>query len=199
MIKNIILIKCLIAICTLMACIATVTALNSVFSIIGLIFTFILASGYLLLTGIEYIAISYIIIYVGAIAILFLFVILMINIEIKNVTLNSNQLLTNLPLGVSIFTIFTYMFLNLFPVFMTDLFSTIYAQSVLLKYSYYNYLMSNLNYSDFQLIYSIDQIESLAINLYTYHSILIILLAFILLLAMLASIELSIEKKNRLK
>jgi NADH-ubiquinone oxidoreductase chain 6 len=199
MIKNIFLIKGIVALCTLMASIATVTALNSVFSIIGLIFTFILASGYLLLTGIEYIAISYIIIYVGAIAILFLFVILMINIEIKNVTLNSNQLLTNLPLGVSIFTIFTYMFLNLFPVFMTDLFSTIYAQSVLLKYSYYNYLMSNLNYSDFQLIYSIDQIESLAINLYTYHSILIILLAFILLLAMLASIELSIEKKNRLK
>jgi NADH-ubiquinone oxidoreductase chain 6 len=197
MIKNIILIKCLIAICTLMACIATVTALNSVFSIISLIFTFIFASIYLIFSGIEFIAISYIIIYVGAIAILFLFVILMINIEIKETSSNNNQLFNNLPLGISIFSIIIYMFFNILPVFFTDLFSSISTNSIILNYNYFS--MDKLIYSNIGLITPIIQIESLAINLYTYQSILIVLLGFILLLAMLASIELSIEKNKSKK
>ena len=169
MIKNILIIKGLIAFCTLMACIITVTALNSVFSIIGLIFTFIFAASYLLFTGIDFIGISYIIIYVGAIAILFLFVILMINIEIKDIYSNNYQLYKNLPLGIFIFSILAYMFYNLLPIFYNNLFN---------------------------IATPISQIESLGVNLYTYHSILLILLGFILLLAMVASIELSVDRKK---
>ena len=199
MIQNIILIKCLVALCTLMACITTVTALNSVFSIISLIFTFIFASCYLLFTGIEFIAISYIIIYVGAIAILFLFVILMINIEIKEVSSNTNQLFNNLPLGISIFSIIAYMVFSLLPIFFNDLFS-VNTNSIIFNYNYFSgpaAAIDKIIYSNIELISPINQIESLAINLYTYHSILIILLGFILLLAMVASIELSIDKKNK--
>ena len=191
MIKNFVLIKSLIALFTLMACITTVTALNSVFSIISLIFTFIFASGYLIFTGIDFIAISYIIIYVGAIAILFLFVILMINIEIKEVSTNTNQLFNNLPLGICIFSIISYMFFSLLPIFFND-----FLPLNLFNNNYINSCAANY-YNNIELISPINQIESLAINLYTYHSILLLILGFILLLAMVASIELSMDKNNK--
>lgn len=183
MIKNIFIVKGLIGFCTLMACIFSVTALNSVFSIIGLIFTFIFAASYLLFTGIEFIGISYIIIYVGAIAILFLFVILMINIEIKDVSLNSHQLYNNLPLGIIIFFITAYMFYSLLPVFFNNLFL-----------NYNNLLLNENTNNNIELITHINQIESLGTYLYTYQGILLILLGFILLLSMIAAIVLSIKR-----
>ena len=200
MIKNILIIKGLIAFCTFMACIITVTALNSVFSIIGLIFTFIFAASYLIFSGIDFIGISYIIIYVGAIAILFLFVILMINIEIKDIYSNNYQLYKNLPLGIFIFSILAYMFYNLLPIFYNNLFYLVNVNNLFFNFN--DILINDLLINDLGVINYINiptpisQIESLGINLYTYHSILLILLGFILLLAMVASIELSVDRKK---
>jgi NADH-ubiquinone oxidoreductase chain 6 len=197
MIKNILIIKGLLSFCTLMACIITVTALNSVFSIIGLIFTFIFAASYLLFSGIDFIGISYIIIYVGAIAILFLFVILMINIEIKDIYSNNYQLYKNLPLGIFIFSILAYMFYNLLPIFYNNLFYLVNINNLFFNFN--DILINDIfiyNLGLFNIPTPISQIESLGINLYTYHSILLILLGFILLLAMVASIELSVDRKK---
>lgn len=200
MIINIILFKGIFAFLTIMSCILTVTAINSIFSILGLIFTFVFAASFLLITGIEFIAISYIIIYVGAIAILFLFVILMINIESDNSN-NKNLLYESFPLGVTIFSLIAYTFLNLFPLLVKNLFFLFQVGS---SFS----LLTPLSvvpqgsaefYPQHLDMFSISQIESLGLNLYTYHSVLIILLGFILLLAMVASIELSIEKNKQSK
>lgn len=55
---------------------------NAIISVFNLIVLYILVAFYLIYIGITYLGISYIIVYIGAIAILFLFVIMMIDIEV---------------------------------------------------------------------------------------------------------------------
>ena len=63
---------------TLLSSVFSITSKNPVISVIFLIATFVTGAGYLILIGIHFVGLSYIIVYVGAIAVLFLFVILLI-------------------------------------------------------------------------------------------------------------------------
>lgn len=80
---------------TLFSAIMVISARNPVHSVLFLIFTFFNAAGLFLLLGAEYIAMSLVIVYVGAVAVLFLFVVMMLDIDIaawrqgfvKNLTL----------------------------------------------------------------------------------------------------------------
>ena len=62
--------------------ILVITSNNPVVAVIFLILLFINTAGYLILMGIGFIGLSYIIIYIGAITVLFLFIIMMINIRL---------------------------------------------------------------------------------------------------------------------
>jgi NADH:ubiquinone oxidoreductase subunit 6 (subunit J) len=92
----------LLAFGTLISSITAITSKNPVISVIHLIATFVQAAGFLILIGINFVGISYIVVYVGAIAVLFLFVIMMINVrrcawlarEIINLNPYSNRVLT---------------------------------------------------------------------------------------------------------
>jgi len=66
----------------IMTAILVITTKNAIFSIFNLIVLYILVAFYLIYIGVTYIGISYIIIYIGAIAILFLFIIMMIDVEV---------------------------------------------------------------------------------------------------------------------
>lgn len=57
---------------------------NPIYSVLNLILTFILSALLILNVGAEFLAMSFIIIYVGAIAVLFLFIVMMLDIKIKN-------------------------------------------------------------------------------------------------------------------
>jgi len=73
-----------------------IASVNPVHSVIFLILTFFNASGILLLLEAEFLAIRFIIVYVGAIAVLFLFVVIILNIKISELT---NSLYQYLPIG----------------------------------------------------------------------------------------------------
>ena len=62
-----------------------ITAKNPVAAVTFLIGVFVSAAAYLVLIGINYLGITYLILYVGAIVVLFLFVIMMINIKISDI------------------------------------------------------------------------------------------------------------------
>jgi NADH-quinone oxidoreductase subunit J len=64
---------------------------NPVHSVLFLILTFFNSSGILLLLNAEFLALIFIIVYVGAIAVLFLFVVMMLNIKVAS-TSNSAYL-----------------------------------------------------------------------------------------------------------
>ena len=93
---------------TLLSSVFSITSKNPVISVIFLITTFVQAAGYLIIIGINFIGISYVVIYVGAIAILFLFVIMMINIKLTDILETGAQYTKNLPLAIAIGSLFIF-------------------------------------------------------------------------------------------
>lgn len=79
----------ILGIISLISGIKVISARNPVHSILGLVIVFIVASFYLIYLGLDLFGLMLIIVYVGAIAILFLFVIMMLNL--KHVELFENS------------------------------------------------------------------------------------------------------------
>ena len=105
----------LLAFGSLLSSILTITAKNPVISVIFLICTFVQAAGYLILIGIQFLGLSYIVIYVGAIAVLFLFVIMMINIKLTDILETGNQYTKNLPIAIIIGSLFLFIIFQVIP------------------------------------------------------------------------------------
>ena len=193
----------MLAFATLLSSVFSITSKNPVISVIFLISTFVQAALYLILIGINFVGISYIIVYVGAIAVLFLFVIMMINIKLTDILETGTQYTKNLPLAIGIGSLFIFIIFQLNPFN----FNNVLALSVLLdKITYFNSVFSDSNIVSINLINSIvnnylsnydviitefTQIEVLGHSLYTYGAILLIVLSVILLLAMFATIIIS--------
>ena len=72
---------------------------NPIVSVLFLICLFILISGYLILLGMNFIGISYLLVYIGAVSILFLFILMLINIRISEIQTETNN---SLPLAIVI-------------------------------------------------------------------------------------------------
>jgi NADH-quinone oxidoreductase subunit J len=82
---------------TIASAVAVIFARNPVHSVLWLILSFFNAAGLMLLAGAEFIALLLVIVYVGAVAVLFLFVVMMLNIDFA--TLRSG-FTRNLPFGI---------------------------------------------------------------------------------------------------
>ena len=85
-----------------------ITARNPVHSVLWLILAFFNAAGLMVLVGAEFIAMLLVIVYVGAVAVLFLFVVMMLNIDFAAMRAG---FVKNFPLGLLIALI---LFLELF-------------------------------------------------------------------------------------
>ena len=105
----------LLAFSSLLASVLVVTSRNPVIAVIYLISVFINAAGYLLILGVGFIGISYILLYVGAITILFLFVIMSINIKLTDIMEAGSQYTKNIPLALSIGLLFIYELISILP------------------------------------------------------------------------------------
>ena len=84
---------------TIAPAIAVVFARNPVHCVLWLILAFFNAAGLMLLLGAEFIAMLLVIVYVGAVAVLFLFVVMMLDIDFAELRAGFTQ---NLPLGIAI-------------------------------------------------------------------------------------------------
>ncbi|RHW16365.1 NADH-quinone oxidoreductase subunit J [Sphingomonas gilva] len=71
----------LFAIVVIAAAVLTITARNPVHSVLWLILAFFNAAGLMLIAGAEFIAMLLVIVYVGAVAVLFLFVVMMLDVD----------------------------------------------------------------------------------------------------------------------
>ena len=76
-----------------------VLAKNPVHSVLWLILAFFNAAGLMVLVGAEFIAMLLVIVYVGAVAVLFLFVVMMLNIDFAELRAG---FMKNAPLGVAV-------------------------------------------------------------------------------------------------
>lgn len=76
-----------------------ITTRNPVHSVLWLILAFFNAAGLFILLGAEFLAMLLVIVYVGAVAVLFLFVVMMLDIDFKALQRGA---LKNLPLGLAV-------------------------------------------------------------------------------------------------
>ena|ERR1700761_8156229 len=70
---------------------------NPIVSVLYLILLFSSVSCYLIFIDIKFIGISYLLVYVGAVSILFLFILMLINIRVSELISDTNN---NIPLGI---------------------------------------------------------------------------------------------------
>jgi NADH-quinone oxidoreductase subunit J len=89
----------LFATVTITSAVLVIFARNPVHSVLWLILGFFNAAGLMLLTGAEFIAMLLVIVYVGAVAVLFLFVVMMLDIDFSQLRSGFNR---NLPFGLLI-------------------------------------------------------------------------------------------------
>lgn len=104
---------------------------NPIISVLFLILLFSTVACYLILLGIVFIGISYLLVYVGAVSILFLFILMLINIRVSELT---SETYNNKPLATIISFIFVILFSLVLPnnentlkqeiyIFLQDIFS----------------------------------------------------------------------------
>jgi NADH-ubiquinone oxidoreductase chain 6 len=186
---------------TLLSSILVITSKNPVIAVIFLISVFCNAAGYLILLGVGFIGISYILLYVGAITVLFLFVIMMINIKLTDILETGSQYTKNLPLALAIGSLFIYEIFTIMPFTFNNV-SVLY--SFLELFTNLNSLLLNSDTSSFvnilntfnpnvadTTITSFLHIEAIGHGLYTYGASLLIICSVILLLSMTAPIFIS--------
>jgi NADH-ubiquinone oxidoreductase chain 6 len=85
---------------------------NPIISVLHLILLFSSVSCYLIFLGIKFIGISYLLVYVGAVSILFLFILMLINIRVSELISDTNN---NIPLAILVILAFFIPYNDLLP------------------------------------------------------------------------------------
>lgn len=185
-----------------------ITSKNPVISVLFLISVFVNAAGYLLLLGVGFVGLSYLIVYVGAIAILFLFVVMMLNINLVEIVSVGREYTKNLPLGLIVGSLFFFEILSLIP--------SSYKEVQGLPLGFFNYINGlflgidnssigsgvHMAFSEAgadETFTNFLQIESIGQGLYTYGSLWLLVASIILLLAMLGPIVLCLRSATTVK
>lgn len=174
---------------------------NPIVSVLFLIFLFSSVSIYLILIGIHFIGISYLLVYVGAVSILFIFILMLINIrisELLSATANS------MPLAIIIAISFYYPISQIITYNNAkssniDMFSTQtidnndYLQIFTKIYQQYNEIKFATSKNWDGSLAETTHITSLGNIMYTSYSIWLIITSIILLLAMVGAIVITIK------
>ena len=89
----------LISLASILCGIAIIISKNPIVSVLFLIGLFLNIAGYLMMLGLNFIGLSYLLVYVGAVSILFLFILMLINVRISELTSDSSN---SIPLAIII-------------------------------------------------------------------------------------------------
>jgi len=111
---------------------------NPIISVLFLIGLFLSISGYLILLGINFIGLSYILVYIGAVSILFIFILMLINIRISELLNETNN---TIPLAILSTIAFNYPIYQILP------YNTIIFNSYIININniFYDILYNNYN------------------------------------------------------
>jgi NADH-ubiquinone oxidoreductase chain 6 len=165
---------------------------NPVVSVLFLISLFSSISCYLIIIGIKFIGLSYLLVYVGAVSILFLFILMLINIRVSELISDTSN---NIPLAILAILAFFIPFSNILPKASPDINElNIQIKNNLNPFSDSVFLVSSNNWEGN--LVDVSDIMSIGNIMYTSYSIWLILTSIILLLAMVGSIVITIKQKN---
>ena len=91
----------LVSLLSILSGILVITSKNPIVSVLFLIGLFLTIASYLMILGVNFIGLSYLLVYVGAVSILFLFILMLINVRVSELVLNSrNSILLAIMIGI---------------------------------------------------------------------------------------------------
>ncbi len=196
----------LISIASIISGILVIISKNPVVSVLFLIGLFLGLACYLIILGISFIGLSYLLVYVGAVSILFLFILMLINVRVSELLSNTSNVI---PLALLTGICFIYPVYQILPYSLTALNLNNLFLNISISNGYSNYLSNITSYSgDNKSIVFVTSmlwdgslsetahITSLGNIMYTSYSIWLIITSVILLLAMVGAIVITIKQKN---
>jgi len=198
---------------------------NPIVSVLFLIGLFLSIASYLLILGLNFIGLSYLLVYVGAVSILFLFILMLINVRISELLSNTSN---SIPLAIIIAISFNYPVYQILPYSiassnrhtvdlnntLNNMWSNNYSDSFtkLLPISVsetrsMNTILNSAHIDNGEISFvtskiwdgnlaEASHITSIGNIMYTSYSIWLILTSIILLLAMVGAIVITIKQKN---
>lgn len=196
-----------VSLAAILAGLLVIISKNPIVSVLFLIGLFLTISGYLMMLGLNFIGLSYLLVYVGAVSILFLFILMLINVRISELVTDSSN---SLPLAVLIGIVFNSI------IYIDNIFSL--SNALKIKSNFLNRDLSLLSLksdnlesfkkwanSDISYVTSniwdgslaeTSHISTLGNVIYTTYPIWLIITSIILLLAMVGAIVITIKQKG---
>lgn len=163
---------------------------NPVVSVLFLIGLFLSISCYLILTGLNFIGLSYLLVYVGAVSILFLFILMLINVRISELLTDS---INSIPLAIIVGSLFNYFVNYALPYIVMT------YNSLLLIFMTKSRVSSVTSVSWDGYLAESSHITSIGNILYGNYSIWLIITSIILLLAMVGTIVITLKPQTNIK
>lgn len=203
----------IISLLSILCGILVIVSKNPIVSVLFLIGLFLNISSYLIILGLTFIGLSYLLVYVGAVSILFLFILMLINVRVSELLSNTSN---SIPLAIIILISFNYPTYQVLPyaVSLTDSFKVFAMKYITLDEVLCNnrgYFFKKLNLIGLELdkseislatskiwdgnLSETSHITSIGNIMYTSYSIWLILTSIILLLAMVGAIVITIKQK----
>ena len=197
----------IISILAILSGILVIISKNPIVSVLFLIGLFLSIACYLMVLGINFIGLSYLLVYVGAVSILFLFILMLINVRLSELLSNPNN---SIPLAILIGISFNYPVYEILPNF-----NNIYDWNIGLGHIFNNnnnnlielLILTNTKLNNDKIAFvtsklwdgylaETSHITSIGNIMYTSYSIWLILTSIILLLAMVGAIVITIKQKQ---
>jgi len=176
----------------LLSGIMVIQARNPVHSVLFLILVFFNAAGLLVLLGLDFFAMIFLVVYVGAIAVLFLFVVMMLNIKLAEI---NEKKLRYLPIGGLLGILFLC---EMFLIVDNDLIPLLSNSQAANAHSITQ--MYTLDFTDWSAILeTVTNINAVGQLVYTYYFYFFLLASLILLVAMIGAIVLTMHKGVHVK
>lgn len=166
--------------------ISVIISKNPIVSVLFLIGLFLSISAYLIITGLNFIGLSYLLVYVGAVSILFLFILMLINVRISELLIDS---INSIPLAILLGSFFNYFVNNVLPYM-------IMVNDLSYQFSIKKKLTNVTSVSWDRYLIETSHISSIGNIMYGNYSIWLILTSIILLLAMTGCIVITLKEKK---
>jgi len=200
----------IISLLSILCAISVIVNKNPIVSVLFLIGLFAGISSYLIIIGLSFIGLSYLIVYIGAVSILFLFILMLINIRISELESNTRN---SMLLAVIIIILFSYSFnavLNnnsVAAINSSDLLNN-NIQYLKINNLKFDFLVapatSSINNDIFYVtgitwdgnLAEMSHITNIGNIMYTNYNMWLIMASYILLLAMIGSIVITLRLSN---
>nr|AXR86909.1 NADH dehydrogenase subunit 6 [Usnea subfusca] len=200
----------LISLASILSGIFVIVSKNPIVSVLFLIGLFLSIACYLLVLGLNFLGLSYLLVYVGAVTILFLFILMLINVRISELL---SQTSNSLPLGLLVTLSFSYFVYQVLPHPAQDLYgldameTSGYLDGFISGVAPYSSISASSSGSGSEVMFVTSKIwdgslaetthiTSIGNIMYTSYSIWLIITSIILLLAMVGAIVITIKQKD---